>query len=105
MNIHIALKCISLFLCIPIILVKPSWKKVPGKPKKYNLLEWHAVASDKQKSVNDKIFCVRNGESMCIPALPTAVAELNSNISNVDENIDEALQLLQETKAMYLKVN
>ena len=40
---------------------------------------------------------------MCIPALPTAVAELNTNISNVEENIDEALQLLQETKAMVPK--
>ena len=84
-------------------MLKPSWKKVPGKPKKYNLLEWHTVASDKQKSVNDKIFCVWNGDSMCIPALPTAVAELNTNISNVEENIDEALQLLQETKAMVPK--
>ena len=103
MNIHIALTCIRLFLCIPIILLKPSWKKVPGKPKKYNLLEWHAVASDKQISVNDKIFCVWNGDSMCIPALPTAVTELNTNISYVEENIDEALQLLQETKAMVPK--
>ena len=85
MNIHI------IFLCFPIILLKPSWKKVPGKPKKYNLLEWHTVASDKQKSVNDKIFCVWNGDSMCIPALPTAVTELTTNISNVEENIDEAL--------------
>ena len=102
-NIHIALTCIRLFLCIPIILVKPSWKKVAGKPKKYNLLEWHAVAPDKQKSVNDKIFCVWNCDSMCIPALPTPVAELNTNISNVEENIDEALQLLQETKAMVPK--
>ena len=33
-DIHIALTCIRLFLCIPIILLKPSWKKVPGKPKK-----------------------------------------------------------------------
>ena len=105
MNIHIALTCIRLFLCIPIILLKPSWKKVPGRPKKYNLLEWHTVASDKQKSVNDKIFCVWNGDSMCIPALPTAVAELNTNINTVEENIDEALQLLQETKAICLKVN
>ena len=40
---------------------------------------------------------------MCIPALPTVVAELNTNISNVEENIDEALQLLQETKAMVPK--
>ena len=103
MNIHIALTCIRLFLCIPIILLKPSWKKVPGKPKKYNLLEWHTAASDKQKSINDKIFCVWNGDSMCIPALPTAVAELNTNISNVEENIDEALQLLHETKAMVPK--
>ena len=40
---------------------------------------------------------------MCIPALPTAVAELNTNISNVEENIDKALQLLQKTKAMVPK--
>ena len=99
MNIHIALTGIRLFLCIPIILLKPPWEKVPGKPKKYNLLEWHAVASDKQKSVNDKIFCVWNGDSMYIPALPTAVAELNTNSSNVEENIDEALPTTSRNKS------
>ena len=40
---------------------------------------------------------------MCIAALPIAVAKLNTNISNVEENIDAALQLLQETKAMVPK--
>ena len=57
-NIHIALTCIRLFLCIPIVLLKPSWKKPPGKPKQYNKIEWHAVSSDKQKSAGDKLFCV-----------------------------------------------
>ena len=36
-------------------------------------------------------------------AKETEVTELNTNISNVEENIDEALQLLQETKAMVPK--
>ena len=70
-NIHIALTCIRLFLCIPIGLLKPTWKKPPGKPKLYNIIEWHAVSSDKQTSVGDKLFCVWNGDNYCIPAIPT----------------------------------
>ena len=102
-NIHIALTCIRLFLCIPIVLLKPSWKKPPGKPKLYNIIEWHAVSSDKQKSAGDKLFCVWNGDNYCIPAIPTPMAELNTNLSNVEENIDEAKDLINEIKEMLPK--
>ena len=57
-NIHMALTCIRLFLCITIVLLKPSSKKLAGKPRQYNIIEWHAVSSDKQKSPGDKLFCV-----------------------------------------------
>ena len=97
-NIHIALTCIRLFLCIPIVLLKPSWKKPPGKPKQYNIIEWHAVSSDKQKSAGDKLFCVWNGDNYCIPAIPTPIAKLNTNLSNVEENIDGAKDLINEIK-------
>ena len=102
-NIHIALTCIRLFLCIPIVLLKPSWKKPPGRPKLYNIIEWHAVLFDKQKSAADKLFCVWNGNNYCVPAIPTPIAELNTNLSNVEESIDEAKDLINEIKEMLPK--
>ena len=102
-NIHIALTCIRLFLCIPIVLLKSSWEKPPGELKHYNIIEWHAVSSDKQKSAGDKLFCVWNGDTYCIPTIPTPIAELNTNLSNVEENTDEAKDLINEIKEMLPK--
>ena len=102
-NIHIALTCIRLFLCVPIVLLKPSWKKVAGKPRQYNIIEWHAVSSDKHKSPRDKPFCVWNGDNYCVPAIPTPIADLNTNLSNVEDNIDEAKDLINEIKDMIPK--
>ena len=102
-NIHIALTCIRLFLCIPIVLLKPSWKKPPGKPKLYNIIEWHAVSSEKQISVWDKLFCVWNNDNYCVPTIPTPITELNTNLSNVEENTDEAKDLVNEIKEMLPK--
>ena len=78
-------------------------EKHPGKPKLYNIIEWHAVSSDKQKSAGDKLFCVWNGDNYCIPSIPTPIAELNTNLSNVEENIDEAKDLINEIKEMLPK--
>ena len=78
-------------------------EKHPGKPKLYNIIEWHAVSSDKQKSAGDKLFCVWNGDNYCIPTIPTPIAELNTNLSNVEENIDEAKDLINEIKEMLPK--
>ena len=102
-NIHIALTCIRLFLYIPIVLLKPSWKKPSHKPKQYNIIEWHAISSDKQKSAGDKLFYVWNGNNYCVPTVLTPIAELNTNLSNVEENIDEAKDLINEIKEMLPK--
>ena len=99
-NIHIAITCIRLFLCIPIVLLKPSWKKVAGKPRQYDIIEWHVVLSDKQKSPGDKLFCVRNGDNYCVPTIPTPIANLDTNLSNVEDNIDEGKDIINEIKDM-----
>ena len=80
-------------------------EKVDGKPWQYNILKWHAVSSDKQKSPGDKVFCVWNGDNFCVPTIPTPTptAELNTNISNVEDNIDEAEDLITEIKDMIPK--
>ena len=45
-----ALTCVRLFLCIPIVLLKPVWKKVSGQQaKQHTVMEWLALSSD-QKS-------------------------------------------------------
>ena len=41
MNIHNALTCIRLFLCIPIILLKPSWKKFQESQR--NTIYWNGT--------------------------------------------------------------
>ena len=82
------------------MLPKPSRKKPPGKPKLYNIIEWHAVSSDKQKSAGDNLFCVWNSDNYCILAIPTPIAELNTNLGNVEENTDEAKDLINEIKEM-----
>ena len=97
-KIHIVLTCIRSFLCIPIVLLKPSWKKPAGKPRQYYIIEWHAVSSDKQKSPGDKLFCVWNGDNYYVPAIPTPIADLNANLSNVEDNTDEAKDLINEIK-------
>ena len=90
-------------MCISIALLKPSWKKPAGKPRQYNSIEWHAVLSDKQKSPGDKIFCVWNGDRYCVPIIPTPIADLNTNLCNVQENIDEAKDLINEIMEMLPK--
>ena len=84
-------------------VAKTFMEKPPGKPKLYNIIEWHAVSSDKQKSAGDKLFCVWNGDNYCIPTIPTPIAELNTNLSNVEKNTDEAKDLINEIKEMLPK--
>ena len=49
-NIHVALTCVRLFLCIPVVLLKPVWKKVSGQlAKQHTVKEWHAVISDQKR--------------------------------------------------------
>ena len=50
-NVHLALTCIRLFLCILVVLLKPVWKKVSGQPKQHTAMEWHAVSSDKKRQI------------------------------------------------------
>ena len=42
-------------------------------------------------------------DNYCIPAIPTPIAELNTKLSNVEENIDEAKDLINEIKEMLPK--
>ena len=49
-----------------------------------------------QKSPGDKVFCVWNGDNYCVPSIPTPIADLNTNLSNVEDNIDEAKDLIKD---------
>ena len=102
-NVNIALTCIRLFLCIPVVLLKPVWKKVSGQPKQHTVMEWHAVSTDQKKSNSDKLFVLLNGENFVIPVKPTPVAELNTNLSNIEENFDKVKDLIKETMDMLPK--
>ena len=84
-------------------VAKTFMEKPPCKPKQYNIIEWHAVSSDKQKSAGDKLFCVWNGDNYCVSATPTPIAELNTNLSNVEENINEAKDIINDIKEMLPK--
>ena len=71
-NVHIALTCVRLFLCIPIVVLKPFWKKVSSQQvKHYSLMEWHALSSDKKKPNSGKLFVLWNGDDFVIPCTPT----------------------------------
>ena len=88
-NVQIALTCVRLFLCIPIVLLKPVWKKVLGQQdKQHTVMEWHALSSDQKKPNSDKLFVLWNGDNFVIPCTPTPIAEVNTNISNIQENFD-----------------
>ena len=50
-NVHIALTCIRLFLCLPVVLLKPVWKKASGQPKQHTVMEWHAVSCDQKRQI------------------------------------------------------
>ena len=90
-------------MCIPIVLLKQFWKKVSGQQvKQHSAMEWHALSSDKKKPNSDKLFVLWNG---VIPCTPTSVAELNTNISNIEENFDEVKDLVKETIEMLPKSN
>ena len=105
-NVHIALTCVRLFLCIPVVLLKPVWKKVSGQSaKQHTVIEWHAVSSDQKKANGDKLFVLWNGDKFVIPVTPTPVAELNTNLSNIEENFDEVKDLIKETIEMLPKSN
>ena len=102
-NVHIALTCIRLFLCIPVVLLKPVWKKESGQPKQHTVMEWYAVSSNQKKANSDKLFVLLNGDKFVIPVTPTPVAELNTNLSNIEENFDEVKDLIKETINMLPK--
>ena len=56
-SVHIALTCVRLFLCIPLVLLKPVWKKVSGQSaKQHTVMEWHAVSSDQKFPNSDKFL-------------------------------------------------
>ena len=105
-NVHIALTCVRLFLPIPLVLLKPVWKKVSGQSaKQHTVMEWHALSSDKKIPSSDKLCGLWNGDKYLIPVTPTPVAELNTNISNIEENFDEVKDLIKETIEMLPKSN
>ena len=103
-NVHIALTCVRLFLCIPIVLLKPVWKKVSGQQaKQHSVMEWHALSSDQKIPNCDKLFVLWNGHNFVIPCTPTPVAEVNTNTSNIQANFDEVKDLIKETIEMLPK--
>ena len=103
---HVALTCVRFFLCIPLVLLKPVWKKVSGQSaKQHTVMEWHAVSSDQKIPNSDKLFVLWNGDMFVIPVTPTPVAELNTNIKNIEENFDEVKDLIKETIEMLPKSN
>ena len=66
-------------------------------------MEWHAVSSDQKKANSEKKFVLWNGDKFVISLTPTPVAELNTNISNIEENFDEVKDLIKETIDMLPK--
>ena len=105
-NVHLSLTCVRLFLCIPIVLLKPVWKKVSGQSaKQHRVVEWHALSSDQKKPNSDKLFVLWNGDQFVTPCTPTPVAEVNTNISNIEENFDEVKDLIKETIEILPKSN
>ena len=66
-------------------------------------MEWHTVSSDQKKANSDKLFVLWNGGTFVIPVTPTPVAELNTNLSNFEENFDEVKDLIKETIDMLPK--
>ena len=68
-------------------------------------MEWYAVSSDQKIPNSDKLFVLWNGDKFVIPVTPTPVAELNTNLSNIEENFDEVKDLIKETIEMLPKSN
>ena len=68
-------------------------------------MEWHALSSDQKKPNSDKLFVLWNGDNFVMPCTPTPVAEVNTNISNIEENFDEVKDLIKETIEMLPKSN
>ena len=105
-NVHIVLTCVRLFLCIPFVLLRPVWKKVSGQSaKQHTVMEWHAVSSDQKIPNSYKLFVLWNDDKFVIPVTPTPDAELNTNLSNIEENFDEVKDLIKETIEMLPKSN
>ena len=105
-NVCLVLTCVRLFLCIRVVLLKPVWKNVSGQlAKQHTVMEWHAVSSDQKRSNSDKLFVLWNGNKFVIPVTPTPVAELNTNLSNIEANFDEVKDLIKETIEMLPKSN
>ena len=62
-------------MCIPIVLLKPVWKKVSGQSaKQHTVMEWHALISDQKKPNSDKLFVLWNGDKFVIPVTVIPVA-------------------------------
>ena len=66
-------------------------------------MEWHALTSDQKKPNSDKIFVLWYGDNFVIPCTPRSVAEVNTNLSNIQENFDELKDLIKETIEMLPK--
>ena len=94
------------FYVYHLYFLKPVWKKVSGQSAKQNIvMEWHAVSSDQKIPNSDKLFVLWNGDKFVIPVTPTPVAELNTNLSNIEENFDEVKDFIKETIEMLPKSN
>ena len=52
------------------------------------MMEWHALTSDQKKPNSDKLFVLWNGDNFVIPCTLRSVAEVNTNLSNIQENFD-----------------
>ena len=66
-------------------------------------MEWHALTYDQKRPNSDKLFVLWNGDNFVIPCTPTSVAEVNTNLSNIQENFDELKDLIKETIEMLPK--
>ena len=70
-----------------------------NKPKQLSLKHWIPLKLDSMllKSSSTKfIFVVDNRYNQCIPAVPTAVAELQKSTDTLKENLKESIDLLHE---------
>ena len=68
--------------------------------KQHTVMEWHGVSSDQKIPNSDKLFVLWNGDKFVIPVTPTPIAELNTNLSNIEEEFDEVKDLIKETIEM-----
>ena len=73
--------------------------------KQHTVMEWHAVSSGQKIPNSHKLFVLWNGDKFVIPVTPTPVAELNTNLGNIEENFDKVKDLIKETIEMLPKSN